>query len=249
MYRKYYLLILLGALQYAAYTQPPRYAEQQIHSHNDYKQRSPFYTAYKAGCGSIEADIFLWGGTLLVAHQLNEVAPENTLEHLDKIDSCIRSNNGLPYSDKNKKLQLVIDLKTEASPALQQLIKHLENYPAIVTNKNIIITITGNQPPEEAWPQYPSYIFFDGQPARSYNKKSLSRIYMFSSNFATYNIRNQDYSPLIPVVHHIHRYGKKIRFWGAPDNTGTWQHLTAIGVDYINTDHIPELKTFFKNTP
>ena len=43
-----------------------------IHSHNDYAQKRPFWGAYEAGADSIEADVFLVDGELLVAHSRNE---------------------------------------------------------------------------------------------------------------------------------------------------------------------------------
>jgi hypothetical protein len=42
------------------------YTIANTHSHNDYEQRVPFWTAYNAQFGSIEADIFLVDGRLMV---------------------------------------------------------------------------------------------------------------------------------------------------------------------------------------
>ena len=46
---------------------------ENVHSHNDYLQNVPFYTAYSARCASIEADVFLVDGELYVAHKENEI--------------------------------------------------------------------------------------------------------------------------------------------------------------------------------
>jgi len=40
----------------------------KIHSHNDYEQEVPFYEAYSQNVNSIEADVFLKNGELLVGH-------------------------------------------------------------------------------------------------------------------------------------------------------------------------------------
>ena len=53
-----------------------------IHSHNDYAQKRPFWGAYEAGADSIEADVFLVDGDLLVAHSRRELKKENTLRRL-----------------------------------------------------------------------------------------------------------------------------------------------------------------------
>ncbi len=42
-----------------------RYTIANTHSHNDYEQPIPFWTAYNAQFGSIEADVFLVDGRLV----------------------------------------------------------------------------------------------------------------------------------------------------------------------------------------
>src|SRR5689334_12084168 len=81
------------------------------HSHNDYEQPFPFHTAYHYQFESIEADIFLINGQLLVAHTEKELEPERTLSklYLRPVDSILKKNNGLIYPGSNKKLQLLID--------------------------------------------------------------------------------------------------------------------------------------------
>ena len=44
-----------------------------IHSHNDYCRRAPFWQAYAQQVYSIEADVFLHGGKLLVGVRLFDV--------------------------------------------------------------------------------------------------------------------------------------------------------------------------------
>jgi alkaline phosphatase len=52
---------------------------QKVHSHNDYLQKKPFWTAYQAGAESIEVDVFLKNNTLFVAHSEKEIKEVNTL--------------------------------------------------------------------------------------------------------------------------------------------------------------------------
>lgn len=40
--------------------------QQQIHSHNDYWRAKPFWTALSNGVISVEADVWLYNGTLYV---------------------------------------------------------------------------------------------------------------------------------------------------------------------------------------
>ena len=48
------------------------------------------------------------------------------------------------------------------------------------------------------------------------------------------------------IIFDVHSEGKKLRFWGSPDNEQTWQILFSSGVDLINTDKILKLYKFMK---
>ena len=97
-----------------------------IHSHNDYAQKRPFWGAYEAGADSIEADVFLVDGELLVAHSRKELKKENTLRrlYLEPLREVMRKNGGRARAN-GKPLQLVIDLKS-GKPALDALLTLIE---------------------------------------------------------------------------------------------------------------------------
>ena len=48
------------------------------------------------------------------------------------------------------------------------------------------------------------------------------------------------------LVKEVHAQGKKIRFWGAPDNPTAWRHFLEKEVDLINTDRIDAFYEFLK---
>ena len=52
------------------------------HCHNDYRLHSPFTTAYEAGMGSIEADVYCVKGELYVAHSPFQIKGKRTLDRL-----------------------------------------------------------------------------------------------------------------------------------------------------------------------
>lgn len=54
----------------------------RAHSHNDYAHKRPLLDALEAGFTSVEADIFLVEGKLLVGHSKAELKPERSLEAL-----------------------------------------------------------------------------------------------------------------------------------------------------------------------
>ncbi len=65
------------------------------HSHNDYEQNSPFWLAYNHGYSSIEADVFLSGQDLLVAHERKNIKPERNLAtmYLEPLLQCVKKNS------------------------------------------------------------------------------------------------------------------------------------------------------------
>jgi alkaline phosphatase len=228
------------------------------HSHNDYEQDVPFRKAYEHGFGSIEADIFLRGETLIVAHDTSEVKLNRTLDslYLVPLQQCIEKNRGHVYPDSLRKLILLIDIKTAAVPTLDQLRRTLENYPALIKCKTLQVMISGNRPSPELFSTYPSYIMFDGVPDIEYPREALARIGMISDNMRKHTQWNgtglipvPDKEKLEALVDKAHRLNKKLRLWNAPDNLNTWYTLIKLNVDLVNTDKIPELAAFLRQLP
>src|SRR5690349_14294494 len=108
-----------------------KYTTANAHSHNDYEQKTPFWAAGQSGFGSIEADIFLEKGELIVAHDAKQVQLGRTLDsmYLVPLQECLKINKGNVYVDSKKILQLMIDVKTEALPTLSKLVEKLKGYP------------------------------------------------------------------------------------------------------------------------
>jgi hypothetical protein len=85
------------------------------HAHNDYEHPRPLFDALACGFASIEADIHLVDGRLLVAHDRKSVKPERTLEalYLDPLRARVRENGGRVYRD-GPTITLLVDVKSEA---------------------------------------------------------------------------------------------------------------------------------------
>jgi YVTN family beta-propeller protein len=222
------------------------------HSHNDYEQKEPFFAAYREGFNSIEADVWLVDGKLLVGHDQKDLQVSRTLEdlYLKPLSARVKENKGRPYKEKGKTLQLMIDIKSEAVSTLDALTELLRNYPKLSKNRNITVTVSGNRPPEEKWTSYPSYIRFDGRPAKAYTADVLTKVSMISDSYAGYLVsgtKQLDIEKATKAINEAHALDIPFRFWGNPDDALTWQALKEIGVDYINTDHISQLATFLKD--
>lgn len=251
MYKILGLFLLLVSFPVSA--QPLHYSVANAHSHNDYEQAVPFYLAYNQGFGSIEADIFLQDGVLLVSHDTAGLKKKRSLQdlYLKPLQSFVQKNQGYPYPDTSRQLQLLIDIKTEALPTLKRLVQELEEYPTLINTRLIKWVISGNRPPDSLYSSYPYFIEFDGVRNQNYNADALSKIVLISDNFRNYSkwdgtgkIPENDVRKLNELIQYAHLLKKPVRFWNAPDNINAWKQLMELGVDYINTDHIKPISDF-----
>lgn len=254
-------VLMLAALAFFSKNQAQNYLNYSVgnaHSHNDYMQEIPFWEAYYANFGSIEADVFLVKDKLWVSHTEKELSSDRTLEnlYLDPISKQIKLNKGNIYPDPKKKLQLLIDIKQDYKTSLKSLINTLKKYPEITGNSGIKIVITGGRPQPSDFKNYPSYLCFDGDLDKNYTADELKRIGLFSADLPQlikWNgkgiPRDEETDKIKKAVEKAHAQQKSIRFYGAPDFTNAWVNLMDLGVDYINTDHIPDLKKFMNTIP
>jgi alkaline phosphatase len=256
---KYFAIVLLaGAGNFTTNAQTGNYSANTGHSHNDYQQNIPFLQAYYAGMGSIEADVFLKNGRLLVAHEEKETDTLRTLDqlYLKPIAELYLKNNGKIYPVEDKRLQLVIDIKARYDLVIPVLLKEIKAYRQIFDqhlNKNAVrIVISGDMPPPEKFTDYPDYIFFDGRPAVNYSTRQLQHIAMISDNLGSYASWNgkgtptpQDREKLALIVKKAHDQHKPFRFWGTKDSPNTWLELEKLKVDWIGTDHPEQLQQFY----
>ncbi|WP_417885630.1 alkaline phosphatase [Zunongwangia sp.] len=212
----------------------------KIHSHNDYEQKIPFWTAYAAGAVSIEADVFLKNGELLVAHYENEINKKRTLEslYLKPISEGLHL-----FIIKDQPIQLMIDIKTEATFTLKKIVKAIKKYPEIIENQHISIVISGNQPLPSDYKNYPDFIAFDYQKLEPLTAEQWDRVAMISvdyKNYAVWNgkgrFTNEDLKKVTDVIKKAHSFNKPFRFWGTPDSKSAWKAFEKLGVNYINTD-------------
>lgn len=244
------LLIIFLLIQVHCVAQPKLYTTANAHSHNDYEQPVPFHKAWYQQFGSIEADIYLRHGVLIVAHDSTQIERNWTLDslYIGPLLLQLEKNDGHVYPDKKRSLQLMIDIKSEAVPTLDRLVQKLRRYPSLINAASLRIVISGSRPAPDQFASYPSWIRFDGELRKDYKRRQLKRIEMLSDNFARYSswkgageISSADKLVLKKWIDKAHKLKKKIRFWNAPDTPESWKLFMELGVDYINTDNIEGL--------
>ncbi|KAI4258520.1 MAG: hypothetical protein L6R42_005040 [Xanthoria sp. 1 TBL-2021] len=109
------------------------------HSHNDYERQVPLYDALNVGCISIEADIWLQGGDLLIGHTEDSLDRSRTLKslYLDPLTSIVGDRNpdvdlidgkdhsgslkGIFTANSSVSLVLLVDIKTDSADTLPVL--------------------------------------------------------------------------------------------------------------------------------
>ena len=229
------------------------YTVANTHSHNDYEQATPFWLAYDQQFGSIEADIFWVDGKMLVGHSYEEIKSGRTLEeyYLKPLLSCLLKNNGHPYADTARQLQILIDVKTDSITTLNALIELLKKYPPLVNTPSLKWVISGRRPIPSLFTSYPPFISFDGILHVEYSPEALTKIVMMSDDLHYYtrwngltDIPAADLPSIRQAVSHSHTLKKPVRFWDAPDNAKAWHAFMVLQADYINTDHIDSLAVF-----
>ena len=215
--------------------------DYKMHSHNDYQQNIPFWKAFGAEVQSIEVDVFLRDGKLLVAHELNEANQDRTLErlYLEPLKEVIEL--GLL---KNRSLQLLIDVKSDATTTLNAIVSTLKEYPLIIDNDKVSIVISGNRPAQSNYVNYPEFIFFDYQSLEPVGDvevlKKIAMVSLSFTNFSEWNGKGRltadDYKIVTEVIDKAHALDKPFRFWATPDSKSAWKAFADMGVDFINTD-------------
>ena len=225
---------------------------QLVHAHNDYQKPEPLTNALRHRVFSIEADIYLSGNRLLVAHDKKELATAPTLDslYLQPIIELFRQHKGTISKDSNYAPVLMIDIKENGEATIGQLIKMVSAYRSVfdrsINAKAVQLVISGDRGPSSKWPSYPAYILFDGRPNEIYDTASLQRVAFTSDSYFNYAVK-QDSTRIEQLVKKVHGMGKLLRLWSTPDNPGFWKWLQHSGIDIINTDKVEECRNYFSN--
>ncbi len=124
----------------------------RAHAHNDYLHARPLADALAHGFWSVEADVWLTNGILLVAHDSDKTSPNGTLQklYLDPLRAFVKTNKvglagrrgpGASHADGAVRtpppalppITLLIDVKSEAEPTWAALRDVLKDYRDILT--------------------------------------------------------------------------------------------------------------------
>jgi hypothetical protein len=232
----------------------------RVHAHNDYEHKQPLIDALDHGFCSVEADIYLVDGRLCVAHERSEVRPERTLQalYLDPLRERVKKNGGRVYPG-GPEVTLLIDLKTDwprIYPVLRGVLKEYADilvtfHDGVRETNAILAIVTGDRARTMFDGETTRYAALDGELADLDLGKSTDLVPWISGNwYKTFLWRGQgtmdpeERVKLKAIVSRAHQQGRKVRFWGAPDQLVFWQELFNDDVDLINTDDLAGAQKF-----
>ncbi len=226
------------------------------HSHNDFENVNPLMDALHNGFTSVEADVHLQGGKLLVSHDRpNKKSSSLEKLYLAPLDSLLKVNSGRVYKESTTPFYLMIDIKTEAKTTYLALKQVVRNYPALLCNSSgncpVQIFLSGNRPLAMIAKERYAGLAVDGHPTdigKGFYSELIPVISDNYKNWSSWNGRTKptakDLHRIRKLAHQVHAEGKKLRLWAIPDNELAWAALLDAGVDFINTDRLAELNTY-----
>ncbi len=260
--------VALGACLLAAPgagAEPPKKMAAPLpraHAHNDYEHARPLFDALDCGFCSVEADIWLVKGELLVGHTPLQLKAGRTLEklYLDPLRELVKANGGMVYP-KGPAFHLMIDVKTDAKETFAALTKVLESYADLLTVtrdgktevKAVTIVISGNRDAKAVAEQKTRFAALDGRPADLDGTTPAALVPWVSESWRTLfkwdgvgPIPDAERKKLRDLVAKAHKQGRKVRFWATPDKVEVWKELLDAGVDFLNTDKLADLEKFLR---
>lgn len=250
---------------------PPAASAQSVlaraHAHNDYEHPRPLLDALDHGFNSVEADIHLVDGRLLVAHDPEDVRPDRTLErlYLDPLRERVGGNGGRVHPGSGPFL-LLIDLKTDAEATYAALHQVLRRYADILTifagearvEGPVLAVVSGERPRATMRAAPVRFAAYDGRlpdlDASGGVPPGFMPLVSESWERVTKWKGDGPRPEALPLelerlVARAHSQGRRLRFWGTPDREAVWTVLHQAGVDLIGTDDLAALRHFLLRRP
>lgn len=234
----------------------------RAHAHNDYLHERPLLDALDHGFTSVEADVFLVDGELLVAHERKQLDPKRSLRtlYLDPLKRLADAHGGRIWPD-GPTLTLLVDIKAEGEAAYRELDKQLAEYDDIVSSlrdgqwqaKAVTVVVSGDR----AWQTIANArrrrVGLDGRLADLDSDLPRDLLPLISDNWGNHfrwrgdgPLPADERAKLRDIVARAHARRRRVRFWATPDTPAVWRELAEADVDSINTDDLAGLESFLR---
>jgi len=236
------------------------------HAHNDYEHARPLLGALDLGYGSVEADIYLVDGALLVAHARDSVRADRTLEslYLAPLRAWIGAHGGSVYAGRPP-LTLLIDVKSDAESTWAALEPLLRRYDDVFTSwhgdsmtmRPVVAVISGERPLVTLPTERDRWAGLDGRLADlvAVTGTPAAAMPLVSDDWKEITSwRGRGAPPssarrrVRQAVARAHAQGRRLRFWNTPDLPVVWRLLSQSGVDLIGADDLDALRRFLSDS-
>jgi len=253
-------LLAVAFYSHGAQAQPT--ALERAHAHNDYEHARPLFGALERGFNSVEADVHLVGGRLLVAHSRDSVDATRTLEslYLAPLRAYVQQHGGRAYPGPQP-LTLLIDVKSDSEASYVALDSLLRRYADLFTifaggeviDGPVVAIISGERAIGTMRRARVRFAGIDGRIADLQANPRTSRAVMPLISDSWDKITKWKGEGAMPanvrgdverVVGLAHGQGQRVRFWGTPDNEVVWRLLLDANVDLIGADDLDALRDF-----
>ncbi len=229
----------------------------RAHAHNDYNHTRPLLDALANGFRSVEADIYLVNGALLVAHDRADCRADRTLKalYLDPLSERVLANGGRVYPN-GPPFFLLIDIKENGERVYPDLEKLLKRYPGMISTfgaqgrqSAVTVVLSGSRPRRYLTAQSTRWAALDGQDTDLEAGASPDQTPLVSMKWP-FSWQGKGPMPglerakLRALADRANRQGCLLRLWGAPDNEAAWKELLDAKVGLINTDRLEDLRAF-----
>lgn len=231
------------------------------HSHNDYLRTRPLQDALEAGFESVEADVHLVDGQLLIGHDHWQLKPERTLEsmYLKPLQARVRASASRRVQPHSEHFYLLIDVKSAAEPTYHSIDAVLRKYPDLLSeyrdgsfiSRAVTIVISGNVARDTILKQSHRFASFDGREGDLWSDVPVSAMPWISESWSRLfkwrgggPMPEQERERLAHFVGAAHTKGRLVRFWGVPEKEEVWRELLDHRVDILGTD-MPQRLTKF----
>ncbi|KAI1421662.1 hypothetical protein F5Y12DRAFT_766352 [Xylaria sp. FL1777] len=229
------------------------------HSHNDYDQNVPVFAALSAGCISMEADVWLVGGSVYLGHLLPTLGRTFQGQYVNSLKAIIDHNGGSVYKSRpSQTLVLLVDFKTSDSGTLDAVVAALDPLRqagylsrlegGVLVKKAITVVASGSAPFDRisTGDGVPDRDIFDDANlgALSSANYTSQNSYVASADFqdvvgqaSTASLTASQMNTITSQVGQAHAKGLVARYWNLPGEY-LWEPLEALGVDLLNADDL-----------
>jgi len=232
------------------------------HSHNDYWHQRPLQDALSFGFCSVEADVFLVDGQLLVGHDRHELKSGRTLEslYLRPLMDRVQENEGSVYPS-GPRFTLLIDFKADGAATYETLRVNLEPYQEMLAGYRggvfrdgaVQIVVSGDRPISEIIADADRLVSIDGRLSDLESNLPSDTLPLISDRWTSHfkwrgdgTMGETERQYLRDIVRKAHDADRRVRFWATPESEAVWDELVNAGVDHINTDQLDRLSRYLQ---